>query len=170
MTTTDSTLDFAEVTLTEFTPATGEKDEVVVSETKATIKHAVTEFGTAKWIRENLRFPSGPNMRYAPLYADEAPVAGTTYNQYSFQYKVERVAPGGLSGVNQIVSGLSTQVLFVPAGGDVETALKEALGETITLESIDVSKVTAASDTAAITTEAAKTQASSSDQKVNTGK
>lgn len=123
--TTSSILDFAEVNIVEFTPYADGQDEIIVSAISVgkDIKHAVQEFGTAKWIRENLRFPSGPNMRYTPLYADEAPVAGAMYNQYTFQYKVERAAPGGLSGVNQIVTGLSTQVIYVQNGSAAETKL-----------------------------------------------
>ena len=52
-------------------------------------------------------------MRYTPLYADEAPIEGVTYTQYSLQYKVEKAAPGGLSGVNQLVSSITTHVFYV---------------------------------------------------------
>lgn len=125
LTTTSSIFDFAEVVVTEFTPYADGQDEVTVSSASAKLVHAVQEFGTAKWIRENLRFPSGPNMRYTPLYADEAPVVGAMYNQYSFQYKVDRAAPGGLSGVNQLVTGISTQVIYVQAGSAAETKLNK---------------------------------------------
>ena len=52
-------------------------------------------------------------MRYTPLYADEAPIEGVTYTQYSLQYKVDKAAPGGLSGVNQLVSSITTHVFYV---------------------------------------------------------
>ena len=95
------------------TPQADGADEKIVESAKVTITHSVHEFATATWIRENLRFPSGPNMRYTPLYADEAPIAGETYTQYSLQYKVEKAAPGGLSGVNQLVSSITTHVFYV---------------------------------------------------------
>ena len=52
-------------------------------------------------------------MRYTPLYADEAPIEGVTYTQYSLQYEVKKAAPGGLSGVNQLVSSITTHVFYV---------------------------------------------------------
>ena len=80
-----------------------------------TIKANKEEFATAKWLVENLRFPSYPNLRYNRLYADEAPVAGTVYNQYSFQYGVKHYIDGGLSGVGQNVDSITTHVFYVPS-------------------------------------------------------
>ena len=109
----DSFLDFSEFNVDVITPQADGADEKIVGSAKVTITHSTHEFATATWIRENLRFPSGPNMRYTPLYADEAPIEGATYTQYSFQYKVEKAAPGGLSGVNQLVSSITTHVFYV---------------------------------------------------------
>ena len=109
----DSFLDFGELNVDVITPQADGADEKIVKSAEVTITHSVYEFATATWIRENLRFPSGPNMRYTPLYADEAPIAGETYTQYSLQYKVEKAAPGGLSGVNQLVSSITTHVFYV---------------------------------------------------------
>ena len=109
----DSFLDFSEFNVDVITPQTDGADEKIVKSAKVTITHSVDEFATATWIRENLRFPSGPNMRYTPLYADEAPIEGVTYTQYSLQYKVNKAAPGGLSGVNQLVSSITTHVFYV---------------------------------------------------------
>lgn len=120
----DSFLDFSEFNVDVITPQTDGADEKIVKSAEVTITHSVDEFATATWIRENLRFPSGPNMRYTPLYADEAPIAGETYTQYSLQYKVEKAAPGGLSGVNQLVSSITTHVFYVHpnAVSEFETA------------------------------------------------
>ena len=109
----DSFLDFGELNVGVITPQADGADEKIVKSAEVAITHSVQEFATATWIRENLRFPSGPNMRYTPLYADEAPIAGETYTQYSLQYKVEKAAPGGLSGVNQLVSSITTHVFYV---------------------------------------------------------
>ena len=79
-----------------------------------TITANTPEFATAKWLVENLRFPSYPNVRYAHLYADESPVAGTVYDQYSFQYGVKHYIDGGLSGVGQNVDSITTHVFYVP--------------------------------------------------------
>lgn len=109
----DSFLDFSEFNVDVITPQSDGADEKIVKSAEVTITHSTHEFATATWIRENLRFPSGPNMRYTPLYADEAPIEGVTYTQYSLQYKVEKAAPGGLSGVNQLVSSITTHVFYV---------------------------------------------------------
>ncbi len=161
--TTEDFLDFAEVHVATFKPASDGNDEVVDADIDVTITHSSREFGTAKWIRENLRFPSGPNMRYTPLYADEAPIAGTKYNQYSFQYVVERAAPGGLSGVNQVVSGLSTQVIYVPADSQAETKLKTALNKKNALEVVDFGT------TGVTESETAKTEKSASGEQKDNG-
>lgn len=113
ITLSDSFLDFGELNVDVITPQADGADEKIVKSAEVAITHSVQEFATATWIRENLRFPSGPNMRYTPLYADEAPIAGETYTQYSLQYKVEKAAPGGLSGVNQLVSSITTHVFYV---------------------------------------------------------
>lgn len=76
----------------------------------------VPEFATADWLVENLRFPSYYNLRYAHPYADESPVAGTIYNQYSFQYVVKHAVPGGVSAVGQNVDSITTHVFYVPSG------------------------------------------------------
>lgn len=109
----DSFLDFSEFNVDVITPQADGADEKIVESAKVNITHSIHEFATATWIRENLRFPSGPNMRYTPLYADEAPIEGATYNQYSLQYEVKKAAPGGLSGVNQLVSSITTHVFYV---------------------------------------------------------
>ena len=75
----------------------------------------VPEFATAKWLVENLRFPSYPNIRYNALYSDETPVRGTIYTQYAFQYIVKHSVPGGLSAVGQHVDSITTHVFYVPS-------------------------------------------------------
>lgn len=122
----DSFLDFSEFNVDVITPQADGADEKIVKSAEVTITHSVDEFATATWIRENLRFPSGPNMRYTPLYADEAPIAGTTYTQYSLQYEVKKAAPGGLSGVNQLVSSITTHVFYVHP--DAVSAFETAFG------------------------------------------
>ena len=98
--------------------STGEMEEVVVMNASNRSTYVTTEnvpeFATAKWLVENLRFPSYPNVRFAHLYADESPVAGTLYDQYAFQYIVKHAVPGGLSAVGQHVDSITTHVFYVP--------------------------------------------------------
>lgn len=124
-------MDFAEVNydLVTFADCSDCPKETIVSKTATNvgeITHGKTEFATAKWIVENLRFPSHPNLRYAPLYADEAPVAGTTYTEYSFEYRVKRSVPGGLSAVGQVADSIVRIVFYVAPAA--QTAFEAAFG------------------------------------------
>lgn len=122
-------MDFAEVNydLVTFADCSDCSKETVENKSaNVTVTHGKPEFGTAKWIVENLRFPSHPNLRYAPLYADEAPIAGTTYTEYSFEYKVERSVPGGLSAVGQVADSIVRIVFYVAPGA--QSAFEAAFG------------------------------------------
>ena len=122
-------MDFAEVNydLVTFADCSDcSKETVEDKSANVTVTHGTPEFGTAKWIVENLRFPSHPNLRYAPLYADEAPIAGTTYTEYSFEYKVERSVPGGLSAVGQVADSIVRIVFYVAP--TAQSAFEDAFG------------------------------------------
>ena len=130
-------MDFAEVNydLVTFADCSDCPKETVESKTaNVVITKGKPEFATAKWIVENLRFPSHPNLRYAPLYADEAPVAGTVYTEYSFEYKVKRSVPGGLSAVGQVADSIVRIVFYVAPGAQsaFETAFGAELLDTTT--------------------------------------
>lgn len=130
-------MDFAEVNydLVTFADCSDCAKETVESKAaNVAITKGKTEFATAKWIVENLRFPSHPNLRYAPLYADEAPVAGTVYTEYSFEYKVKRSVPGGLSAVGQVADSIVRIVFYVAPGAQsaFETAFGAELLDTAT--------------------------------------
>lgn len=122
-------MDFAEVNydLVTFADCSDCPKETVESKAaNVVITKGKAEFATAKWIVENLRFPSHPNLRYTPLYADEAPVAGTIYTEYSFEYKVKRSVPGGLSAVGQVVDSVTRIVFYVAPAA--QTAFEAAFG------------------------------------------
>lgn len=130
-------MDFAEVNydLVTFADCSDCPKETVESKTaNVVITKGKPEFATAKWIVENLRFPSHPNLRYAPLYADEAPVAGTVYTEYSFEYKVKRSVPGGLSAIGQVADSIVRIVFYVAPGAQsaFETAFGAGLLDTTT--------------------------------------
>ena len=122
-------MDFAEVNydLVTFADCSDCPKETIESKAaNIVITKGKAEFATAKWIVENLRFPSHPNLRYTPLYADEAPVAGTIYTEYSFEYKVKRSVPGGLSAVGQVVDSVTRIVFYVAPAA--QTAFEAAFG------------------------------------------
>lgn len=125
-------MDFAEVNydLVTFADCSDCPKETVESKAaNVVITKGKAEFATAKWIVENLRFPSRPNLRYTPLYADEAPVAGTIYTEYSFEYKVKRSVPGGLSAVGQVVDSVTRIVFYVAP--TAQTAFETAFGASL---------------------------------------
>ena len=125
-------MDFAEINydLVTFADCSDCPKETIESKAaNVVITKGKTEFATAKWIVENLRFPSRPNLRYTPLYADEAPVAGTIYTEYSFEYKVKRSVPGGLSAVGQVVDSVTRIVFYVAPAA--QTAFEAAFGASL---------------------------------------
>lgn len=122
-------MDFAEVNydLVTFADCSDCSTETIESKAaNVAITNGKAEFATAKWIVENLRFPSHPNLRYAPLYADEAPVAGTVYTEYSFEYRVKRSVPGGLSAVGQVADSIVRIVFYVAPAA--QSAFEAAFG------------------------------------------
>lgn len=117
----DCYADFESFALESYDPTAcdsclGEYHRVEIAEDKLTIKHNMEPFATGAWIRENLRFPSYPNMRYAGLYADEQPIPGALYNMYAFKYVVPEIGHGGLSFVGQAIVSDTTHVFYVLAG------------------------------------------------------
>lgn len=125
-------MDFQDVTLTEvqYMDADGE-EKVLTTKTKndpeIVITPAKAEFGTAEWINHTLRFPSAPNRRYSPLFADELPVRGAEYVQYVFKYIARHTVPGGLSGVDQCVDSITAHIFYVKS--DLSTAFDKELGK-----------------------------------------
>lgn len=84
-------------------------------------------FGTGKWIQENLRFPTYANIRYESPNADETPVIGAKYVQYSFAYASPRPGFGGQSGVGQGMSAVTRHIFYVleTEATELEYALAE---------------------------------------------
>ena len=122
-------MDFAEVNydLVTFADCSDCAKETIENKSaNVAITKGKAEFATAKWIVENLRFPSHPNRRYAPLYADEAPIAGTVYTEYSFEYRVKRSVPGGLSAVGQVADSIVRIVFYVAPAA--QSAFEAAFG------------------------------------------
>lgn len=124
-------MDFQDVILTEIQYMDADGEEKVVAEKTAKdaaieITPAKAEFGTAEWIDHTLRFPSAPNRRYSPLFADELPIRGAKYVQYVFKYIARHNVPGGLSGVDQCVDSITSHVFYVREG-DVDKAFEAAI-------------------------------------------
>lgn len=125
-------MDFQDVAVVLLKVEDNKETEVKpTTEAKVDITHAIAEFGTAEWIDHTLRFPSAPNRRYSPLFADELPVRGAKYVQYVFKYIARHNVPGGLSGVDQCVDSITSHVFYVREG-EVDKAFKAAIDKVAT--------------------------------------
>lgn len=87
------------------------KDEFNAAEI---VTEGVEPFATGEWLIENLRFPTYPNIRWAAVGAEDRPVPGVVYVQYSFAYDSPRPQFGGLSGVGQKVEAVTRHIYYVP--------------------------------------------------------
>lgn len=117
-------LTFQDVTLVDFefdadgveifgTELTNKSEKDAAISDDIYIKPAKVPVGSAEWMIENLRLPTVPNRRYAPLYADETPIRGEEYTQFVFKYVARHNVPGGLSGVDQCVDSITSHVFYV---------------------------------------------------------
>ena len=92
----------------------------------------VAPFATGEWLVENLRFPTYPNLRYAAVNADEMPIAGAMYHQYTFGYCIARRGMTGQGAVGQMLSSVTHHVFYVLDAYKAEfDAVLEELGLTI---------------------------------------
>ena len=78
------------------------------------VTEGVMPFATGQWLIENLRFPTYPNIRWAAVGAEDRPIPGVVYVQYSFAYDSPRPQFGGLSGVGQKVEAVTRHIYYVP--------------------------------------------------------
>lgn len=69
-------------------------------------------FGTTEWITRNLRLPTIEATRWNAPYADERPIPGALYDQYTLHYCVNRGILGG-DAVGDEVHSLTTHVFYV---------------------------------------------------------
>lgn len=96
------------------------------------VVEGVQPFATGQWLLENLRFPTYPNIRWEAVGAEDRPVPGVVYVQYSFAYDSPRPQFGGISGVGQKVEAVTRHIYYVPVdlAAEFEAAFTD-LGVTI---------------------------------------
>lgn len=80
--------------------------------------HAEGDFGTYSWLIRNLRLPTGANMAWMNINADEMPVPGCLYDQYTIHY-IKNRGILGMNAVGELSRSHTVHVLYVPAGVDV---------------------------------------------------
>lgn len=90
-------------------------------------------FGTYSYVLHNLRIPTAYNVGPFVEGADEAPIVGGLYDQYTIRYCVER-GPLGLNAVGDNVTSITTHVFYVlhSLAKDFEVAL----GKLATIEPV----------------------------------
>jgi len=93
-------------------------------------------FGTYRQIIKDLRLPTPDNRRWEGIIADETPIPGATYNQYTIYY-CKKVGIQGLAHVGDIVTALTSHVFFVKS--DLVTAWETALGNIGTITDVPAS-------------------------------
>ena len=94
-------------------------------------EQGVEGFGTYQQLLKDLRLPTLENMRWLNPAADEMPIPGTKYTQYTFHQISCRGVLGG-SAVGEVTHSKTTHVFFVPTCGceeDLTTILDAAIEE-----------------------------------------
>lgn len=71
------------------------------------------EVGTADYLLKNRRLQTYYNVRMTTPMADEMPIKGAKYVQFSFMYMVPRVGLGGLSAAGQVVHSSTMHTFYV---------------------------------------------------------
>ena len=106
-------------------------------------EQGVEGFGTYQQLLKDLRLPTLENMRWLNPAADEMPIPGTKYTQYTFHQISCRGVLGG-SAVGEVTHSKTTHVFFVPTCGCekdlttiMDTAITEAFGDKLMLTTID---------------------------------
>lgn len=79
----------------------------------------VEGFGTYGWVLRNLKLPTHEHTRAFAPKADEMPIPGANYNQYTIHYCVKR-GPLGMNAVGDVVKSVTTHVFYVNNAVDSE--------------------------------------------------
>ena len=92
--------------------------EIIISNVSTNaINNHPHEFATGEWLIRNLRFPTYSNLQYGAINAEELPIPGEIYTQFTFQYAVPRRGLSGMGAVGQQMMSVTTHTFYVK--GDV---------------------------------------------------
>lgn len=100
-------------------------------------------FGTYPFLLHNLRIPTNMRTRAFAVNADETPVVGAKYNQYTIHYCVNRGILG-TNAVGDVVNSLTTHVFYVKS--DLATDFETALGNLGTITEVPTKPASADSE------------------------
>lgn len=111
-------------------------------------------FGTYRHIIKDLRLPTADNRRWGGIIADETPILGATYDQYTIYY-CRKVGVQGLDHVGDVVTAMTSHIFYV------NTELKDDWDEA--LESLGIDPITVTDGTYTLTPDDIELQAESGD-------
>lgn len=111
LTATDNSQRFFSVKITQEAASTNSliQPEYDTLATGAVTTAGVTAFGDNAWMIKSLMIPTQENVRYFGINAEERPVLGATYDQYTLRYKVAKSNDGIVGGGDSI----TTHVFYV---------------------------------------------------------
>lgn len=104
----------------------GNDGDIVWAEGEDDLLKGKAGFGTYRNIIKDLRLPTAENRRWGRIIADETPIPGATYDQYTIYY-CRRVGVQGLAHVGDVVTALTSHIFYVNT--NVKTEWDEALSE-----------------------------------------
>lgn len=124
-----------EAKLQEFVPAdNGKQDyykDILDLKEEEAVATGKEGFGDYENLEKDYRLPTAANLRWKRTLADEMPVPGVLYNQYTIYYLVNRGNMGG-AAVGQQVKSETTHVFWVQQSlaSDFETEMTKLTGVT----------------------------------------
>lgn len=125
----DNYMMFTEAAVEEFAVVPSHINGGIWKAVEATVVETKPEngFGTYEQILKDLRLPTAENTQWAGINAQEMPIPGAKYNQYTVTYKNE-VGVQGAGHVGDLVTAQTTHAFYV-LDGDASTAFEEAIAD-----------------------------------------
>ena len=114
---------------------TGSSDKIKWEESNSLPLKGKCPFGTYSQIIKDLRLPTADNRRWGGIIADEVPVVGKKYTQFTIWY-CRKVGVQGLDAVGDVTQSLTSHIFFV--NEDVLSDWNTALGKL----GVDITTVT----------------------------
>ena len=111
---------------------TGSSDKIKWVESSSVPLKGKCGFGTYRQIIKDLRLPTADNRRWGGIIADEAPIPGKKYTQFTIWY-CKKVGIQGMDHVGDVVQAMTSHIFFVNEDvlSDWNTELAK-LGVTVT--------------------------------------
>lgn len=104
-----------------------------------TVEQGQPGFGTYRQLTQDIMLPTRAHTDWANPYADEYPVVGGKYNEYTIIYRQKRPGLGGMSAVGQEVYSTTMHTFFVleSVASEFEKALNQVAEVTDVVKDYD---------------------------------